>query len=507
MRKDDGKRAISNYITSILSYLTIIIIGLIVPRYFTLNYGSEVNGLISSVNQYVEYLGLFEAGIGVLGLQALYRPLAKDDRRGISSVVNATGEYYRKAGLFYFIGLVILCFVYPLVFDSGVEFFKVSCIIFFSGLVNVANFWIQGRYVVLLKAEGKSYIVSNLTTISTILTGALKILLIWLRADIVIIMASAFVVSLLTMMFILLYIKANYKWLDKSAEPDYKAIGQKNYVLIKEISWLIFNNTDIVILSYFCGFKVVSVYTMYKIVVNQLNNLVDAIPNSVSFSLGRTYNTDIAQYRKSADIVESLYSTVYHTVFSVTLFLFVPFMRLYTSGITDINYVDYKLAVLFVCIELLNHGRGIMNQAINIAGHFKLTTSRTIAESVINIVTSLIAVHFWGIYGVLAGTVAALLYRTNDIIIYSNRRILGRSPLKTYCIHAVNLVLLIGFQFIYRLLIPSIESYLTFAAYGAIMVLMTGFVMFMAQIILFPDFRNTVADGLGKVLGKLRKEK
>ena len=500
MRKDDGKRAISNYITSILSYATVIIIGLIVPRYFTLTYGSEINGLIGSVNQFVEYLGLFEAGIGVLSLQALYRPLALDDRKGVCAVVRATGDYYRKAGFYYLMGLVILCIGYPLIFDTGVGFFEVAGIIFFSGLVNVFNFWLQGKYVVLLKAEGKSYIISNLTTISTILTGALKILLIWMKADVVLIMAAAFVVSILTMLFILIYIRAKYKWIDNTVEPDYEAVSQKNYVLIKEISWFIFNNTDIVILTLFCGLKVVSVYTMYKIVVNQLNNLVDAIPNSIGFSLGQTFNTSIDEYRKNVDVVESLYSVVYHTVFSVTLFLFVPFMRLYTAGITDINYVDYNLALLFVIIELLNHGRGIMNQAINIAGHFKLTTSRTIAESVINLTVSLVAVVFWGIYGVLAGTIIALLYRTNDIIIYSNRRLLGRSPLKTYLIHVVNLLLLVGFQFLYNLVIPEIDSYLSFALSGLLMVTVTGLAMTLAQTALFPDFRNAVAGVLKKVI-------
>ena len=53
-------------------------------------------------------------------------------------------------------------------------------------------------------------------------------------------------------------------------------------------------------------------------------------------------------------------------------------------------------------------------------------------ESVINLVVSLIAVNYFGIYGVLLGTIAALLYRSNDIILYANKRILQRGSWNTY---------------------------------------------------------------------------
>ena len=65
-------------------------------------------------------------------------------------------------------------------------------------------------------------------------------------------------------------------------------------------------------------------------------------------------------------------------------------------------------------------------------------------ESVINIVVSLACVFRFGIYGVLLGTIAALLYRTNDMIIYANKKILHRSPWKTYRRWLVNLALFIA---------------------------------------------------------------
>lgn len=112
-------------------------------------------------------------------------------------------------------------------------------------------------------------------------------------------------------------------------------------------------------------------------------------------------------------------------------------IEIYTKGVENINYSDTRLALLFSVIALLTAMRKPMLMTISYAGHFKLTTPQMVAETIINLTVSLIAVRFLGIYGVLLGSVAALLYRTTDVIIYANKRILLRSFRKTLLIYAV----------------------------------------------------------------------
>ena len=54
--------------------------GIILPRFFLQEYGSNINGMVTSVNQFLVYLGLAEAGIGTASLVALYTPLARGDQ-------------------------------------------------------------------------------------------------------------------------------------------------------------------------------------------------------------------------------------------------------------------------------------------------------------------------------------------------------------------------------------------------------------------------------------------
>ena len=89
---------------------------------------------------------------------------------------------------------------------------------------------------------------------------------------------------------------------------------------------------------------------------------------------------------------------------------------------------------------------------INFAGHFKQMQWRAILESVINIVISIVLVMKIGIYGVVIGTIAASLYRANDIILYANKHILNRSSWNTYKLWLSNMLVFcltaFGFRFV-----------------------------------------------------------
>ena len=117
-------------------------------------------------------------------------------------------------------------------------------------------------------------------------------------------------------------------------------------------------------------------------------------------------------------------------------------MKIYTDC-TDINYIDWKLPVLIGAFQLLTYGRTSANFVISIAGKFKETQWRAWLETIINLVVSFVCVFEFGIYGVLAGTIAALLYRANDIIIFANKVILNRSPWPTYRRWLINLLIFV----------------------------------------------------------------
>lgn len=455
------RNSMLNIIFSMLGFLISIVLSFVLPRMFINSFGSEMNGLLSSVNQIFIYISLFEAGIGIATIQALYSPIVNQNREGINSILAATKKYYTKAGFYYLITLIIFSFSYTFFLNTTINKYIVAGIILLTGTGNVINFFAQGKFKVLLQAEGKSYIVTNILTIIQIVTSLSKIIMIYMGYGILAIQTAYFLLNIVQMLFFILYMKKNYTWLDFEVEPNYNAISQKKSVFVHQVSSLIFLNTDIIILTFVCGLKTVSIYTMYKLVITIITTILYNVVNSVIFAFGHIFSLDFKRYCRIIDIFDTYYIALGFSLFTITYLLLIPFMRIYTANIADINYIYPLLPAFFIIPELLNICRCGMLNTINIAGHFKKTQIRSIIESMINIILSLIFVKKFGIYGVLTGTTIALMYRTNDIILYTNKFILLRSPGKLYKKILVNILLMVSIIFVVNKCNIVFDSYVS----------------------------------------------
>lgn len=454
-----AKRSMLNLGFGLTSQVITIILGFFIPRLIMVNYGSEANGLIASIVQIISYFALLEAGVGAASLQALYKPVAKNDHKQINSILTATSSYYKKTGIYYFISVVLLAVIYPLVIHSEINKLSIMAIILFSGLGGAINYYYQGKFRVLLIAEGKSYVETSIVTIANILNNVVRIVLLLQGVDIIAVQASFFVLTVLQIVAFHIYAKRNYQWIDLSEKPDFAAIGQKNSVMVHEISYLIFRNTDVLILTIFTNLKVVSIYVMYNMIFTIVDNIVQTINGSVKSALGQSYHEGKEAFVKLYDAYEVYFMGLIFAILTVVYILILPFMRLYTAGVNDVNYINFWLPVLFVVIKLLTNARTSSNNLITIAGHFRNTQFRSIMESAINLGASIIFVSFFGIYGVLMGTIAALLYRSIDIVVYANRVLLERSSWVTFRRWLTNVAVFAAIVFITTKLGLSITSY------------------------------------------------
>lgn len=422
-----------NLLLGISSEILTIILGILVPRFVLTSYGSEINGLISSVTQVYSYIALLEAGIGMATVQALYKNVGSEyNKEKINAILAATNKYYHRSGFFFIIAIVMFSFIYPLVIKTDIPIIIVIWVIILNGFGSVINFFYQGKYFLLLEAEGKNYVRTSLNMATNVFKNTAKIFLMANGYSVVFVQAIALIVSLIQMIYITCYIKRNYTWINLKVKPDYKSISQRKNVFVHQITGMIFYNTDVITLSLFCGLQIVSVYSMYTMLFSMIGTALNTVYTSVAFTMGQTFHTDRHRFMKIYDAYELLFMTLVFALYSVANYFILPFMRLYTSGVTDINYIDKRLPLLFIATYLLSCGRSAPNHVINIAGHFKNTQNRAIIEAIINITVSVIACQKYGIYGVLFGTIAAMLYRANDIIIYACKHILNISPWVTY---------------------------------------------------------------------------
>ena len=473
-----SKKSILNFSTALLYKLMVIAVGLILPRLFVTNYGSEINGLQSSVKQFFTYIALLEAGVGTSALQSMYLPVATGDQKKTNAYLSAVSHHYNRTGCIYFIVLTVLAIGYALVVPvQGLSVPQIMLYVLLSGATTGISFFYAAKVKLLISAVGDQFIVNWITMGTFVVSSVLKVALIRLSVNILLVEAAFLAVNLFSIGVYLYVAKRKYSWLSFSEKPDFSCVEQKGSVMIHRIASAIFQNVDVVLLTLFCDLKTVSVYAMYKMVINMVTSVVGEIGNSVQFVLGQQFNGEATeekqQYCRLIDTFNVYYSAIAFGLYAVAYVFLIPFMRLYTEGM-DMNYIFPLLPVLYIVMEYLMVGREAMMRTIEVAGHFKKTRIRTLIELIINVVSSLVLMLYFshklgavgGLYGVLAGTIISLLYRTIDINIYANKNILHRSAFKTFGVMLINAVLFALIALGFRSVSLSIGNYAQFIGHG-----------------------------------------
>ncbi len=487
-----SKKAIYNMTSNIIGKMCTIILGIILPKLYIESFGSEMNGLLSSISGLFVYINLLEAGVGTASTQALYKPLNENDQDQINSILSATHKFYNKTGIYCLACISIMAFMYPFFINSNIDYWVIVAIIMFTGSSSIIKFFLQGKYTILLMADNRAYILNNLNTVFNTSSSIIKIILILNGFNVIGIQLVFSLINLLQSIFVIVYVKINYRYLDLSRTPNVKAISQKKSVVIHQIASIILYNTDVLILSLFCDFKIVSVYTVYNMIFTQALFIPSTFSEGLTASLGQLYSeNNMLNFERIYYFYEDIYLFLSFATLTVAYLLIIPFLTLYTNNIVDINYIDYIIAILFFIVSILTSIRTSNLLLINISGNFKTTQTDALIETIINLILSILLVQKYSIYGVLMATIIAVIYRTIKIISFVNFRILKRRYVKYVKKLFINIFitsLIIPFK---ELFINNVNGYLEFFVKGINVAIKIYLIYLIANFILNKSFRDT----------------
>lgn len=465
MTKTDS-RIKHNLISSLVYQVVLISLSFLLPRLYLENFGSEVNGVLSTIKQIFTYLCLLEAGVGLATTQALYKKIGEKDYSGASGVLSATHSYYIKTGVIYSAIVLVIAVVYAYLIPTSIN----STVLFFMVILNAIpslfSYFVQAKYRILMEVDGRKYVLNNSETLLQLASNVGKILVLLLTDSLILIQLVYCIIALCQLVYLYYYAKRRYQWLDLKATPDFSAISQKNSVLVHQLSGMVFNNTDVILLSVLCDFKVVSIYAIYNIFFSQVQNFITSIVSSFTFALGQLFHTDRQRFDRLFQAYETLYITATCIVYTLMAVFLLPLIQIYTSGINDAQYTNSFLLLLFVLMSLLANCKLPANSVIEFSGDFQKTRNYAIWEMVINISVSIVAILYFGICGAILGTVAALLYRGIVTIYYANKKVLNRSQLCTYKILIANGLVFAGIMALFYVDTFSNVSFWKLFGYG-----------------------------------------
>lgn len=435
---DKDTRVKNNLLSSVIYQFVLITLSFILPRLYLENFGSEVNGVLSTIKQIFTYMCLLEAGVGLATTQALYKRIGEKNFESASAVLSATHTYYIRTGIIYLAIVLVIAVVYAYVIPTAVDSNVLFLIVILTALPALFSYFVQAKYRILMEVDGRKYVLNNAETVLQLASNVAKILVLLLTDSLILIQLTYCIIYLAQLVFLYFYAKKRYSWLDLKAKPDFEAISQKNSVLVHQLSGMVFNNTDVILISVLCDFKAVSVYAIYNIFFSQVQNFITSIVSSFTFALGQMFHTDRQKFDKLFNVYETFYIMSTFLVYTLMAVFLLPLIQIYTNGINDAEYTNTSLLLLFVIMNLIANSKLPLNSVIEYSGDFEKTRLYAVWEMIINLTVSVIAIIHLGICGAILGTVAALLYRGVVTIYYSNRKVLERSQRCTYKIIITN---------------------------------------------------------------------
>ncbi len=493
-----------NMVTSLVSQVVTMLSGLIVQRYILLAFGSTYNGLTSLVAQIISYLVLLEAGIGAASTQALYHPLNEGDWNAVNGIMNATAKSYRQVGYMFSALLVGAALLIPLTAIGEIDFIVAAVITLISGGGNVITYMISGKYTAFLTADRKTYVRYVLTIVSTLASAVLRILALQNGCGIIFVQSINLACIFLHSLVLWLYVRRRYPRLDRSVSPNLKAIRKRWNVLIHSLAGLVVTHTDMLILPIANSLKMVSVYNVYNMVYSHIGYAIQTVfQYSLQGNFGRLLDKDKKGFERMYAIYETLFTILVFIIATLAVLLTLPFIKLYTGGITDVQYVDFWLPLLFVVVFLFNYVRTPALVTINAAGMFKETQAGAIIEMVIKLTASLALFFFTdlGMHGLLLGTVISFLFRTTDVFVFVYRHILERSGWQAIRLLLVNAGVFAAFVYVGYVVWPiSADSFITWAIAALVLGVIAVPVFILINLLLnYQDTKQVLAFALSKI--------
>ncbi len=465
-----------NIVTGFGGQFIAIALGLVVPRLFISSYGSDVNGLLSTITQIFTYLALLEAGIGQAARNLLFKPFQNKDLNQISEVASIANCYFRKFTVIYGICVVAVGLVLPRFIVTNVNSVTIILVALLEGMSGVISFYFIQTPSIIIAVDGKSYVNNSINLLNRIVGYAAKIIMASLGLDIVLLQLVYFLVTIAKVVFYNYYFNRHYSWISLRKKGKNIQLPDRKAYILTEICWTIFASTDMIVLSTFVSTKLSSVYGIYNMIFTNITILINAVYSSLTYILGYNYHTDIKNYEIVHDAFTSIFLGMVTITMSVCCVLTVPFVRIYTRGVSDINYVYPILPVLFGLIQMISWSRYVSGNLTGLAGYAKQTSYISLIEAMINLTFSIILVQKYGIVGVTIATVVALPLKVIWCAYISDKKVMRRSYKKTISILCVNYIVFFLAVFLSKIYYPSINNYGQFMIWGVILLVFFGII-------------------------------
>lgn len=500
-----SKKALRTIITKLLLQGVMLLYTFLLTKLIIDNFGSDVNGLVSSITKFLAYISIFESGFGGVVQYLLYKPIAKKDSHTVLRILKTSEKFFRRVGLIFVAYVIILMILYPTVINTGFDFLFTASLIVIIALSTFAEYFFGAVYRVYLLARQEKYVISIIQIATYVLNVIIILVASFLIKDVRILELVLCLVFMLRPLLQSLYVRKKYKISLKDVAGDYK-ITQKWDAFAQHIASIIHRNTDVTVLTIFCTLTDVSIYAVYYMIVSGITSLMSSVIDGFDSLFGDIIAKEESEnLLKKFRMTETVFLMANAIFFSCAMVLIMPFVKLYVAN-SDANYVNYLFAILLVIGEYIYTVRLPYNSLVKSVGHYKETRVGAWAEAIINIVVSCFFVSQLGLVGVAIGTVVAMIYRTVEYIIHINKTVLKRNSFATFRVVILDTIgFLLSVLVLNKIITMDMSGYGQWVGLGCLALLVSAAILFLLNSIFYRAEIRQFLD-LAKSLIKRRRK-
>ncbi len=406
---------IYNFISSVGGQLVTILMHFFIRTVFINTLGKAYLGVGGLFSNILTMLSLTELGVGSAILFKLYDPIARGDHHRVAVLMKFYKNVYRLIGLVVSVlGLCLIPFLPNLIKDyDKLQALNLNAVLIFCLYLakSVSSYLFFAYKSAIIRANQKEYLINIFTYIFTILGGVAQIVCLLVFPNFEIYIAISILQVVLHNVAIAMLANRMYPYINEKTEDRIEKTEIKGLLkdcgalFLYKLNGVVLKATDNIVISTFIGIDMVGMYSNYYIFYTTINGLFTKIFGSVAHSLGNLHTThDDAHEYEIFEVVNLLTAILGGTAFA-GLFVVGDEFVLHWIG------ASWQLAQPFSFLM----GFEIYTLAVRVAlskyrttmGLFQQAKWRPLAGMIINLVVSIALVNFWGICGVLVGTLVA----------------------------------------------------------------------------------------------------
>lgn len=415
MSKSRTTNTIYNFISSVGGQLITILMQFIVRTVFINTLGKSylgINGLFSNI---LSMLSLAELGVGTAILFKLYDPIANEDKHRITILMKFYKKIYTLIGIVIaIIGICLIPFLHFLINDYerlgelGINVILIYLLYLFQSISSYL-FWAYKSAII--KADQKEYFINLITYIFTILSGILQIIILCVFNNFELYVIVAVLNTILQNFAVSILANKKYSYINDKIDEKIETKEIKEIIkdcgalFLYKLNGVVLKATDNIIISMFLGLEMVGVYSNYYILYTTINTVFSKVFDSVTHSLGNLHTTH--DYKNEYKVFKStnIISVILGSTAGIGILCVADE---FISAWIGKEWMIMQPFALLMGIELYTLSmRVVMSRYRNAMGLFQQSKYRPLAGMIINLIVSIILVKYWGICGVLVGTIVA----------------------------------------------------------------------------------------------------